>query len=226
MHKKDRDILVSTLKMAAALLVLVVGIALLPGDLPYETVREFGPVETISVGLYFLFILFIVYFNATGILRTSFAPGVFILLLALREMDFHARFTTMGMFKIKFYLSPEVPVEQKIIVVLFDIAVISYAIVYLRKVTPGFLRALSARKAYAFSIIFGLACMVASKLIDGNSEVFEFLFGMEEGDLGIYSSIMEECLELFIPVFFIMALIQYGVDYQARLAQNISGRTE
>jgi len=47
---------------------------------------------------------------------------------------------------------------------------------------------------------------------------------MEEGDLGIYSSIMEECLELFIPVFFIRALIQYGVDYQARLAQNISGR--
>ena len=68
--------------------------------------------------------------------------------------------------------------------------------------------------------------MVASKLIDGNSEVFEFLLGMEEGDLGIYSSIMEECLELFIPVFFIRALIQYGGDFRARLAQNLSGRTE
>jgi len=210
--------------MAAALLVLVVGIALLPGDLPYLTVKEFGPIETISVGLYFLFILFIVYFNATGILRTSFVPGIFALLLALREMDFHARFTTMGMFKIKFYLSPEVPFEQKIIVVLFDIAVISYGIVYLKKATPAFLRALSARKVYSFSIILGLVCMVASKLIDGNSEVFEFLLGMEAGDLGIYSSIMEECLELFIPVFFIRALIQYGIDFQARLAQNISGR--
>ncbi len=212
--------------MAAAVLVLVVVIALLPGDLPYKAVREFGPIETISVGLYFLFILFIVYFNATGDLRTSLVPGVFILLLALREMDFHARFTTMGMFKIKFYLSPEVPFEQKIIVVLFDIAVISYGIVYLRKVTPGFLRALSVRKAYAFSIIFGLAFMVASKLIDGNSEVFESLFGMEEGDLGIYSSIMEECLELFIPIFFIRALIQYRDAFQARLPKSLSGRNK
>ncbi|MFN2355854.1 MAG: hypothetical protein ABR512_15205 [Desulfopila sp.] len=212
--------------MAAALLVLVVGIALLPGSLPYEAVRENGPIEIISAVLYFLFILLIVYFNATGFLSTSIVPGVFALLLALRELDFHARFTTMGMFKIKFYLSPEVPFEEKIIVVLFNIAVISYGIAYLKKVTPGFLRALSARKIYAFSIICGLVCMVVSKLLDGNSEVFEFLLGMEEGDLGFYCVILEECLEMFIPIFFIRALIQYGVDFQAGLAQNLSGRTE
>gem|GEM_PF-5189678 len=62
----DRDILVSILKMAAALLVLVVGIALLPGGLPYEAVRENGPIEIISVVLSFLFILLIVYFWITS----------------------------------------------------------------------------------------------------------------------------------------------------------------
>jgi hypothetical protein len=52
--------------MAAALLVLVVGIALLPGGLPYEAVRENGPIEIISVVLSFLFILLIVYFWITS----------------------------------------------------------------------------------------------------------------------------------------------------------------
>jgi hypothetical protein len=49
---------------------------------------------------------------------------------------------------------------------------------------------------------------VSKLVLDGNSEMIAFFLPMLENPR-VLSGIMEECLELFIPVFFIMALIQY-----------------
>lgn len=198
----------SLMIFTAAYVVLVAAIIMLPGKIPYEMVRENGPVETFSVGGYFLFCLFIVYFNVAGILRTDIAPGFFVLLLGLRELDFHARFTTMGMFKIKFFISTEVPLAEKLVVILFIVALVAYAFFFLRGKLGRFKADLLAGSSYAFSIACALGCLVFSKFLDGNSELFEYLLRIDESSQ--LPRAAEECMELFIPVFLVRALLQYA----------------
>lgn len=208
------------LKIAVCYILLVIAITLLPGKIPYETVRESGPIETLSAGGYFLFCLFIFYFNFAGLIRTSIAPGVFILLLGLRELDFHARFTTMGMFKSRFFISPEVPVVEKTIVSLFIITLLLYAIIYFRRTWPEFKQAIRARRPWAISVLCAVGCVVLSKLLDGNSALFE-IFQALVADTKILAKTTEECLELFIPLFFLRSLLQYSLDsVKGRLMEN------
>ena len=193
----------------ALYVLMVTGIYLMPGDLPSEMVRENGVVENLSAGGHFFFCLILLYLNLTGVVRTGPAPVVFVLLLGLRELDFHERFTTMGMFKIKFFLSPEVSWPEKMVVTLLIVGLLAYGAVYLRRILPGFKKALLDARPWAVSVVCGVACALVSKLVlDGNSKMLAFLLPFLENPR-VLSGIMEECLELFIPVFFIMALIQY-----------------
>jgi len=199
--------------LIAELLVLyglmVFGIYLMPGDLPAEMVRENGVVENLSAGGHFFFCVVLLYLHLTNLVRTGPAPGFFVLLLGLRELDFHERFTTMGMFKIKFFLSPEVPWPEKMVILLLIAGFLAYGFFYGKRILPGFKKALLGARPWAVSVFCGVACAVISKLVlDGNSGMIAFFLPMLETPR-VFSGIMEECLELFIPVFFIMALIQY-----------------
>jgi len=205
------------LTIAAAYVLLVVGISLLPGRLPYEMVREHGPIETLSAAGYFYFCLFLFHFNSIGAVQTSFAPGLFVFLLGLRELDFHQRFTTMGVFKTKFFISPGVPVVEKIIVTILLVAVLIYGIIYLRRALPTFKGDLLDGRPSSLSIACAVGCAVLSKFLDGNSEIFGDMFPMVE-NFETFSITVEECLELFIPVFFLQALLQYGRESVRRYA--------
>lgn len=210
----------SFVKIAAAYILLVIGIYLLPDHISQEMVRENGPVEILSAAGYFLFCIFLFYFNYTGVVKTGLAPGVFLLFLGLRELDFHVRFTTMGIFKTKFFVSSQVPFTEKIIVTLFILSLIAYGIFYLRRSFPGFKKDLLSGRPYTYSIIAAVGSIFISKLLDGNSIIFEILLPMLENPK-ILSIAMEECLEMFIPVFFVLALFQYKSDIsQARLSSQ------
>jgi hypothetical protein len=123
----------------------------------------------------------------------------------------------MGMFKIKFFISPGVPLTEKLIVTIFIVSLLSYAIWYLRGTLPAFKRNVLAGRPYAFSIACGVGCIVLSKALDGNSEIFKVLFPMVENPATL-SRTVEECLELFIPIFFIRALLQYSWENVRRYA--------
>ena len=193
----------------ALYVLMVFGIYLLPGDLPFEMVQENGVVENLSAGGYFFFCLILLYLHLTGVVLTGPAPGFFVLLLGLRELDFHERLTTMGMFKIKFFLSTEVPWPEKMVVALLIAGILVYGVVYVRQILPGCKKALLDARPWAVSVVCGIACALISKLVlDGNSGMIAVLLPMLENPR-VLSGIMEECLELFIPVFFIMALMQY-----------------
>jgi len=211
---------VSFVKIAAVYVLLVIGIYLLPDHISNEIVKENGPVEILSAAGYFLFCIFIIHFNYIGAIKTGLTPGFFMFLLGLRELDFHVRFTTMGIFKTKFFVSPQVPFSEKIIVTLFILSLIVYGVMYLRRTLPGLKKDLLGGRPYAFSIIAAVGCIFVSKLLDGNSKIFEVIFPMIENP-SLLSRTMEECLEMFIPVFFIRALLQYSWDnVQRRAAGN------
>ncbi len=209
MKAKTRENTLLVAGILALYVLMVFGIYLMPGDLPSEMVQENGVVENLSAGGHFFFCLILLYLNLTGTVKTGLAPGFFVLLLGLRELDFHERFTAMGMFKIKFFLSPEVPWPEKMVVTLLIAGLLAYGVVYVRQILPGFKKALLNARPWAVSVVCGVACALVSKLVlDGNSGMIAALLPMLENPR-VLSGIMEECLELFIPVFFIMALIQY-----------------
>lgn len=223
MQEQDRSNGICLLRIVAVYVLLVVGISLLPGRLPYEMVREHGPIETLSAAGYFYFCLFLFHFNYIGAVKTSFAPGFFVLLLGLRELDFHQRFTTMGMFKTKFFISPGVPGAEKIIVTMLLAGLLIYGIIYLRRSLPTFKGDLFGGRPSSFSIACAVGCAVLSKFLDGNSEIFAAMFPMVE-NFETFSITVEECLELFIPVFFIQALLQYGREsVRRRTAESTVG---
>lgn len=199
---------------------LVSGIYLLPGYLPEAMVRENGPVEVLSAGGYFLFCLFLLYGNYSGAVRTRVAPGVFVFLLGLRELDFHVHFTTMGMFKSRFFISPDVPLLEKTIVTFGIVALLVYAFLYFRHALPRVKKALMKGRSWAVFTVCGVACAVCSKaLLDGNAKMIANLLPMMESPRTLVR-IMEECLELFIPIFFIGALLRYGKESMAEKAQS------
>jgi hypothetical protein len=211
MRALNRSKVVPFLKIAAVYVLLVVGIYLLPEKIAHEMVKENGLIEVLSAAGYFLLCVFLIRFNYTGAIKTGFAPVFFLFFLGLRELDFHVRFTTMGIFKTKFFVSPQVPFTEKIIVTLFILSLIAYGVIYLRRTLPGFKKDLPSGWPYAFSIVAAVGCVFISKLLDGNSKIFEALFPMLENPR-MLSVTMEECLEMFIPVFFIRALFQYRLD--------------
>jgi len=199
----------SSFLIFAAYAVLVIFISLLPGKFPSNMVKEGGPIEILSAAGYFMFCLLIFFFNFMKITSNRFAPGFFVFLLGLRELDFHDRFTTMGIFKIRFFTSSDVPVAEKIIVIIFIFSLLCYAFFYLRNALPAYKRDLKSLRTYAVSVACALVCMVFSKFIDSNSDMFIAIFHTFQ-DPATFSFILEECMELFIPIFFIQGLIQYS----------------
>lgn len=212
MNIENEKNLLPIVKIIAVYIILITAISALPGKIPYHTVREGGLIETLSAAGYFLFCIFILYFNFKGIIQTRFASFFIVLLLGFRELDFHSRFTTMSIFKSRFFISPDVPPMEKSIGTIIVLALIAYIIWYMRKVIPMFRRNLMAAKPWAISVACGVVCAVFSKgVLDGNTKMIAAVLPMLDNPR-TFSLILEECVELFIPIFFIRALLQYSMD--------------
>jgi hypothetical protein len=76
---------------------------------------EGGVVEVASAIGYFLCVLLILYKGKINYLRKHYYFILLFIMSGFREQDFHKRFTTMGILKIKFFISPNVPLTEKLI---------------------------------------------------------------------------------------------------------------
>ena len=153
---------------------------------------ESGPVQIFSVIGYLMASL-------TALLlqwkeRVSFGYGAAVILLAmgLRELDFHDRFTTMGIMKTRFYISDTVPLTEKIIgaVVLLGLTCITVSFV-LKHFRP-FVTALKAGNKAALLALHGIIFIIVSKLIDPSPS--------------LVICAIEETMEMAIPYFFLLAM--------------------
>src|SRR5690606_38084443 len=127
-----------------------------------------------------------------------------LLVFGFRVLDFHTRFTTMGIFKTKFYVTPEVPMAEKTIAFIITLGCLCVASAFLKDHPPQFICELRQFSSIAIGVAMTGALIAASKIVDGMSRYLGVLgIDTEALDLGA-TKIAEEVMELGIPIMMIL----------------------
>ncbi len=194
------------------LVVSVVLLSFLPEERVVTLVRENGLVEMLTVVMYavVVFCLLILPLRTRNV-RTFAASGV-VSLLCLRELDFHTRFTTMGIFKTKFYVSPEVPLSEKTIVTVVVLMIVVAVLLFARRHWAFFIQGLRRGETPSLAVACGLGCAVLSKMLDSMADLFHPLCFWYNPTIMLRA--IEEVLEFGIPLFFLVAIYSF---YKERL---------
>ena len=172
-------------------------------------IKEGGVIETLSALGYFLAAFLMIVKGEWAYIKKYYYFFMLVLLFGLRELDFDKRFTTMGIFKIKFYLSSSVPLSEKLMG-LFVIAALLYIIFSIVKnhYKDFFLNIKKFSPVHIGSLVIFLLLLV-SKTLDGLSRKLGDLGFVMDEQLGIYFEAIEEILELGIPLLMISTLLIY-----------------
>ena len=192
--------------IALLLVVLFGGVIVLPPDLTLIMVVEHGPVELLSaVGLLGAALWLFCRAVRDGSSQPG-AAGFLVLLLGLRELDFHARFTTMGVFKTKYYLSPLVPAGEKMIVSLLMAVIVFIAIRFVIINFGRFTLALRQRQPAAVAILAAFGYGFAGKGLDSLATPLERPIAWFSADPKLVMRTMEEIMELGVPLCLLLAI--------------------
>jgi hypothetical protein len=191
---------ISLILMMAGLIMTEVG----PED---DLMSESGPVEMVSAIGYVLCAASILWLAGNWHGRLA-AVGLMIM-FGLREMDFHSRFTSMNLSKIKFYLSPDVALLEKLIggAVLAMFVYFVFRLFQLEGRT--WLADLRRGRACAFGVLFAMLCAVASKSLDGLARKLADFNVQISSQTSNYATLFEEVLELGIPVMIGLSIACY-----------------
>lgn len=165
---------------------------------------ESGPIEQASALGYFLCALYMLLHGGGEFLKKYSYLIVLVTLFGFRELDFDKRFTTMGILKSRFYLSPDVGLFEKVIGALI-IALLLWAIVKtVKHHATSTLKGLKRLNERAVGVIAIFALVTVSKSIDGLARKLK-PFGIEtSNDVSFVASAVEEVMELGIPILMII----------------------
>ena len=177
-------------------------------------IKEGGVIETLSVVGYIIAgIVMIVKGGSNYIIKYHYF-FILVLFFAMRELDFHKKFTTMGMFKSKFYLSSSVPVIEKLIG-LMVVALLIYVVVKIIK-THGkdFLQKLKIFSPVHLGVALIFLTLFFAKAIDGLARKLGQLDITITQKTSTQFEVIEEVLEMGIPLLIIATLISYFAQYK------------
>lgn len=170
---------------------------------------EDGPVEIASAVLYFVCCGYALIRGGGAFLKKYPYFIMIPLLFGMRELDFDKRFTTIGVLKSKFYVSPLEPWHTKLIVITLGLVVIYMLVQMLKNHLLEFWAALRAGSSFGYGVALVLAMLVVSKSLDGLERKCASIGLSVAPLLAKYSSVAEEIIELGIPVVMLVLFWQY-----------------
>lgn len=177
----------------------------LSADVQKAMLQEGGWVETASWVAYFVAAPFVL----LQMLRwpTRWSMLICTMLLGMRELDFDKRFTTMGIFKSRFYGSEDVPLGEKLIAALITAAIVVTLIFLVKDHLLPFIKRLGKREGASWSVFLAGGVMVFAKSIDGLSRKLE-PFGIEPSDaVNRIAGSVEECFELSAALLIVVGAV-------------------
>lgn len=168
---------------------------------------ETGFFESFSI-LFWIVAAIAIVLKAKPLRGLHVAAAVLFLLCAMREADWHKKFTTDGIFKLKYYTKSLAPLAEKIpaaMVVLLFIGLVVYALVC------GYRYVRSKDKCCSDSLILmilGGALFFLGKILDRSASILEKSFEIvisPNTKRFIYA--YEEGLEMITPLMFVIAFV-------------------
>lgn len=172
-------------------------------------IKEGGIIETLSALGYFLIAGYLIYKGGLAFLRTRGYFVLLVLLFGMRELDMDKQFTTMGIFKSRLYLNPDMPLGDKLLGVAVILLLFWILFKLFRNHGRAFLKGLRNGNAESIGAGIAMALIAVSKTLDGLPRKLESL-GFAGGRALTYQfSVLEEVLEFGIPVFILLAFDIY-----------------
>ena len=169
---------------------------------------ESGLIERDSAVGYFACALYMVARGGSEFIRTRGYFVVLVTLFGCRELDFDKAFTTIGILKSRFFVSPDVPLGEKFA----GFIVISILIWSVYKILSqhfvSFLSDLRERTPEAIGVAIVFFLLAFSKSIDGLPRKLQPLGIEVSAETSAFFGALEEVLELGIPVY--IALVAHA----------------
>lgn len=196
------------LGVALVLILAAVGLDLATLPPGASLMREHGGLELASALLYlWAAAVWMTRHGRGGLARDWQVPAV-LLMMAAREFDLDKSLTTVGLLKSDLYLTAEAPVWER----LLGVAVLSFVVVALvrlaRRQGRGFLAGVRKGAPPQLAVFAGLAVAALAKTVDGLGRKLEG-FGLAlDPSTGARIGSAEEVIELFIPLLFLVAILQ------------------
>jgi len=177
-----------------------------------QAIAEYGPIELATALGYFIAAAMLWMSRSNRRWSTEGIEIVFLITGGLREMDIQ-RITSSYAVTLPYFLTRKTPVWEMLLV----IAVLSLLLVLgLRLVLShgkGFVAGLKARQSANISVAFALGLMCFTVALDRFAAVLNHRFGGGANPMVYTLWIFEETLELTIPVFFCLAVIQSATHH-------------
>jgi hypothetical protein len=203
MHSTKTFIVPFLITVLVLLALIVIPFQFNSQELRQFYIGEGGPVQIFSAAGYVVVIVTLMREMTWRQLSANWPLLVVPLAMCLREMDFHAHFTTYTITKTTLYVSPDVPLVEKLFGALVFVLLGVTAVVLLKKYWRSFLHGLRTLQPVALAVVIAAACAVVSKVLDGASSNLAVI-GIRV-DPTYFSVVSEEVLELGIPMFMAIA---------------------
>jgi len=193
----------------SGLVVLFIFVHSIDETIRVSLIREGGPIELLSATCYCIVPLIMFIKGGWSFIRRHASLAVLVSALGMRELDFNARFTMMSITKIKFFLSPQVPLVEKIIAVLVILILLAALVDCLKKYLRPFLAGCAKKDVVSMTAGVSLLFMAISKSLDGLPRKLRSLGLDIAGQSSLYAESAEEILELGIPLMLIISTLAH-----------------
>lgn len=166
--------------------------------------QEGGIIETLTVAFYGI-VLVAAIAVVLGGNKAAGLIGLLALLMGLREMDAHKAFTTYGVFKTRLYVSPDVPLAEKLIAGFVVVALVVLVVVAIRASWRTLARGAGRAGVTLMALgAFGLFL----KEVDGIPRQLRKAGMALNPDVLAISKALEEIGEMGLPILLGLALFQ------------------
>jgi hypothetical protein len=168
---------------------------------------EEGFFEEFSIVLWVVAAL-VVIIKGSPLRSIHFAVATLFVLRAMREADWHKKFTTEGIFKLNYYTKSVAPLTEKIpaacVLILF-IGLVIYSLFSGYK----YLRSAENRRCEALWVmVLGVALFFFGKILDRSNSVLAESFGIIlSNDMKRFIGAYEEGLEMVTPLLLALAFL-------------------
>lgn len=123
---------------------------------------------------------------------------------------FKKKITGVSVTGTKFYFSPDFSLSAKIFCGLIVIGILSVVIFFAIKNIKVLLNGFRRHEGWAITTINGLILIPFALVTEKSLSLLKFTGIKTAENIYLFKAVLEETIELAIPVFFLIAIFQYG----------------